>query len=94
MQYQENISLKAFNTFGIDVMARYFGRFNSTDELQQAIAGNGKTEVLLLGGGSNLLFTGNFDGLVLKNEVRGVRKIWVVRFHPLHYWPRVCCCSM
>jgi UDP-N-acetylmuramate dehydrogenase len=75
VQFQENISLKSLNTFGIDAIARYFGKFSSTDELQRAISANGKTEILLLGGGSNILFTGNFDGLVLKNDIKGIKKI-------------------
>lgn len=75
MQLQENISLKAYNTFGIDVRAKQFASFASVDELQQAIAANGKNPSLILGGGSNILFTKDYDGLVLKNDIRGIKKI-------------------
>ena len=80
MQIQPNISLKKYNTFGIDVMAKYFASFNSTDALGQllqyddtrAAAQKKQTEILVLGGGSNILFTKNFEGIVLKNEIKGI----------------------
>lgn len=80
MQVQENYSLKPLNTFGIDVKARYFGNFQSpgslTELLSQAQATAGaKLPTLVLGGGSNLLFTNDFDGLVLKNQVKGIEKV-------------------
>jgi len=80
MQIQPNISLKKYNTFGIDVMAKYFASFNSTDALGQllqyddtrAATQKKQTEILVLGGGSNILFTKNFEGIVLKNEIKGI----------------------
>lgn len=84
MQVQENFSLKPYNTFGIDAMAKYFLRFRSTGELQEAIASISSWRVtkqipgmasLVLGGGSNILFTKNFDGVVLKNEISGIEKV-------------------
>jgi len=77
MQVLENFSLKSYNTFGIDAKARYFLRFRSADQLQEALASthNPQTSTLILGGGSNILFTKNFDGVVLKNEVEGIEKI-------------------
>jgi len=70
MQIQENISLKTYNTFGIDIKARYYNAFSNTEELQTI---NYKPQTLILGGGSNILFTKNFDGLVLKNEIKGIQ---------------------
>ena len=80
MQVQENISLKPYNTFGIDSRARYFSSFHSVDELIQLtthfpIAIGTQLTTLILGGGSNILFTKDFDGLVLKNEMTGIEKI-------------------
>lgn len=75
MQIQENISLKPYNTFGIDAMARYFSAFNNGDELAELLAGYSKLPTLILGGGSNILLTGHFDGLVLKNEVKGIIEV-------------------
>jgi len=81
MQVQENISLKLLNTFGIDVSAKYFAHFNSVDELHELLEFNSRQSVndqrstLILGGGSNILFTRDVDGLVLKNEIAGVKEI-------------------
>ena len=68
---QENISLKPFNTFGIEASTRYFGRFSSVEELNQILTSNKDKELLILGGGSNILLTKNFDGLTLINEIKG-----------------------
>ena len=68
---QENISLKPFNTFGIEASTRYFGRFSSVEELNQILTSNKDKELLVLGGGSNILLTKNFDGLTLINEIKG-----------------------
>ena len=75
MQVHQNISLKQYNTFGIDVMARYFLAFKNTDELKEAFELSAINYQLVLGGGSNILFTKNVDGLVLKNEIGGIEII-------------------
>jgi UDP-N-acetylmuramate dehydrogenase len=78
---QENISLKKYNTFGIDAKARYFSTFTGIDELNELIEFNQPSNTnhqpskLILGGGSNILLTKSFDGLVLKNEIQGIEKI-------------------
>ena len=75
MQIQENISLKPYNSFGIDVKARQFASFKNTEELSEILTNDPRLPTLLLGGGSNILFTKDFDGLVLKNEIKGIKKI-------------------
>jgi UDP-N-acetylmuramate dehydrogenase len=75
MQIQENISLRQYNTFGIDVRARYFSRFTNVDELAALIEENHKLKKYILGGGSNILFTKDVKGLVLKNDIVGVEEI-------------------
>ena len=75
MQIQENISLRSYNTFGIDVKARYFSRFKNSDELEELTANNSRLPTLILGGGSNILFTKDFDGLILKNEIKGIAEL-------------------
>jgi len=77
MQVQENVSLKRYNTFGIDVTARYFARFVSSAGLQEILSDTrlALNENFVLGGGSNILLTKDFEGLVLKNEVSGIEKI-------------------
>lgn len=84
MQLQENFSLKAFNSFGIAVTARYFARFSNCEELEQlkdAKPNNTLEKSLILGGGSNILFTQDFDGVVLKNEILGIRLVSETKEH-------------
>src|SRR5579862_3826135 len=77
---QENISLKKYHTFGIDVSAKYFSTFTTSAELEQLFdskkssLGNYQMP-MILGGGSNIIFTKHFDGLVLKNEIKGINLI-------------------
>jgi UDP-N-acetylmuramate dehydrogenase len=77
MQIQENFSLKSYNTFGIDAKARFFASFKNLNEFVEILTSTAKrkTPNLILGGGSNILFTKDFDGLVLKNEIKGIEKI-------------------
>ena len=76
MEFFKNISLKNYNTFGIDAYAKYFAAFNSVNDLQLFQSGEYKDEPkLFLGGGTNILFTKNFDGIVLKNEIDGIKTI-------------------
>ncbi|HMU47598.1 MAG TPA: UDP-N-acetylmuramate dehydrogenase [Chitinophagaceae bacterium] len=75
MQISENISLKPFNTFGIDVKARYFANFSDADQLTELLTANSPLPTLILGGGSNILFTGDFNGTVLKNEIKGITEL-------------------
>jgi len=77
MQIRENFSLKPYNTFGIDVKAKYFSNFQSVDDLEEVLNSPLTTHhsPLILGGGSNLLFTKNVDGIVLKNEIKGIEII-------------------
>lgn len=71
---QHNISLKAFNTFGVDAVADSFIAISSVAQLEQVfkdvIATN--QPYLILGGGSNLLFTKDYNGIVIKNEILGI----------------------
>jgi len=63
--------LKPYNTFGISVSAAHFAVFSSIEELKYAIRQFPNEELLILGGGSNVLFTKDFNGLVLRNEIKG-----------------------
>ncbi len=75
MQIQENISLRSYNTFGINVTARYFAAFTNNDELEELTTDASRLPTLILGGGSNILFTKDYDGLVLKNEIKGIAEL-------------------
>lgn len=72
---QKNISLKTYNTFGINAKASFFANFSSVDDLITLLKERENRKLFILGGGSNILFTKNFDGLVLKNEIQGFKII-------------------
>lgn len=74
MLIHQNCSLKPYNTFHIDVTANYLCTVKSVSELQSLLTDNQwrKMPILILGGGSNILLTKNFEGLVIKNELKGI----------------------
>lgn len=88
MNIQENISLKQFNTFGIDKKARFFTQIKSVSELKEALlwAKERGINTLILGGGSNILLTQNQDALIIKIEIEGIE---VVREDKDHFWVEV-----
>ena len=74
----ENISLKPYNTFGIDAIAKAMAPFSTLEQLKEILEETKNKqfgERLVLGGGSNILLTGDFNGLVLKNEIRGIEVV-------------------
>ena len=76
MKIQYNISLKPYNTFAVDVTAAEFMVAEELDDLVNFICSGqlrGK-KFLVLGGGSNILFTHDFDGLVIKNNIAGIEE--------------------
>lgn len=78
MNFRENVSLKNYNTFGVDVSAKYFAEVSSVEELISEFASwqiptdIAKSPILFLGGGSNVLFTKDFDGLVIHLDLKGI----------------------
>lgn len=73
MSFIYNQSLKSLNTFGIDVVAKQFASFNNIESLREKIKLiRPEDNLLVLGGGSNILFTKDFNGIVLKNEIKGI----------------------
>ena len=72
MQVNENFPLKPYNTFGIDAKARFFNTFSSKEELEEYLMFYSEYPIFILGGGSNILFIGDFDGTVLKNNIKGI----------------------
>lgn len=71
---QQNISLRKYNTFGIDAKAKLFAQVHTEQELVEVFdQPESKTEqLLILGGGSNMLFVNDFDGLVIKMDIKGI----------------------
>ena len=70
---RKNISLKKYNSFNIDVNAKEFVEVNSRDELIEIANKTKDKNVLYLGGGSNILFTRDFDGIVIHLNIKGVQ---------------------
>ncbi len=74
MRIQKDISLKPYTTFGIDAKARSFVEVDSVEALRQVLLDPAfvSTEKLILGGGSNILLTKDFEGLVIRMAIMGV----------------------
>lgn len=77
MTATENVDLFPFNTFGIHAVARYLVTVQSPDEVREVFKSDlfRQNSRLILGGGSNILLTKDFDGLVIKNEIRGIEPV-------------------
>ena len=77
MNIQENISLKPYNTFGIDVKTKYFAEYNSVKELKELLQSKilKENRYLHIGGGSNLLFLNDFDGIILHSKINSIETI-------------------
>lgn len=70
MEIQQNISLKPYNTFGIQANAKRFVSVNTIKELKEIIAA--EKSIFLLGGGSNILLTGDVEKLVIHLNTKGI----------------------
>lgn len=75
MQIKQDISLKPFNTFGIDVTAKYFVAVSSLDELKDVLMLKEYPEKLVLSGGSNMLLTKNQDKFVIQINLKGIETV-------------------
>ena len=71
MIFNKKQSLKEYNTFGLDYKAKLFASFKSEEELKNLLP-KAQEPLLVLGGGSNILLTKDFEGTVLKNEIQGI----------------------
>lgn len=72
---QENINITPFTTFGVKVISRYFATFSSIEELRKLLAEVKDQQLLVLGGGSNMLFRKDYEGITIKNEITGISVI-------------------
>lgn len=79
---QTNISLRSFNTFGVDAVGKYVVVIKTEDEASSFFQSDefsslelDAENILLLGGGSNILFTKDFEGLIVKNEIDSMRVV-------------------
>lgn len=73
---EHNYPLLSHNTFGIEVTAACFFEYESVDELRRLIASGRLTRPFLhIGGGSNLLFTKDYEGMVLHSRIEGIEVV-------------------
>lgn len=88
LQLEKNVDLQSHNTFGISTTAREFARIESLEQAEEALTHvrETKSELLILGGGSNILFTKNVDALVLQNRLFGME---LEREDDMHVYVRV-----
>lgn len=75
MQIQNNISLKYYNTFGVDVKAKQFISVSSVDELKSIFDSEPNSPKFILGGGSNMLLTKDLEALVIHINLKGIEII-------------------
>jgi UDP-N-acetylmuramate dehydrogenase len=73
----ENVPLRAYNSFHMDVKSRYYAEVKSIEDVHEAIKSGklaklGENGHFILGGGSNILFTRDYDGLVLRVSNKGI----------------------
>ncbi|MFO7655866.1 MAG: UDP-N-acetylmuramate dehydrogenase [Bacteroidales bacterium] len=74
---KENISLKSYNTFGLEAHARYFANTCTEAEIKEILQSKYKDiqPRLILGEGSNILFNGDFNGLIIKPSIKGIEVV-------------------
>lgn len=75
MHIEENISLQPHNTFGMDVRARYWAEYGSADELKELLSQYADVQKCFIGQGSNLLFTKDYDGIVLHSSMARAKAV-------------------
>ncbi|MEX2052091.1 MAG: UDP-N-acetylmuramate dehydrogenase [Candidatus Paceibacterota bacterium] len=74
MQILENYNIKSLNTFGVPAIARFFVEVCSEEDLKDLFENSvfKHNDRVVLGGGSNILFTKNYDGLIILNKIKGI----------------------
>jgi UDP-N-acetylmuramate dehydrogenase len=89
MLFRENISLKTYNTFGIDVNTRFFAEILTEEDVTDMAVTlrDVHLPLLILGGGSNVLFTKDFTGTVLKISRKGIS---VIKEDEDSVWVKAC----
>ena len=75
MHIQENISLKPYNTFGLNAHARHFVKVENIQDLKEALSLDAYPDKFILGGGSNMLLTKDLDCLVIHVALKGIEVI-------------------
>ena len=95
MQIFENYSLKEENSFGIEVHSRYLVKLQDISDAKELLKSNlwQDHKKLILGGGNNILFSKNYDGLIIQPEIKGFKIVKETKDHLFirsgsgEYWP-------
>ncbi|MBL7871849.1 MAG: UDP-N-acetylmuramate dehydrogenase [Cyclobacteriaceae bacterium] len=76
IKIEKNVNLKLYNTFGIEAHARYFCKISAEEQLEELLSSEvyKNEHHLILGGGSNILFTKDVEGLIIKVDLTGIKK--------------------
>lgn len=75
MKVEKNISLKDYNTFKIDIKAKYFVELDCKENCLNIIDEYNDEKILILGGGSNILFINDWNGIVIKPVFKGIKVV-------------------
>ena len=81
VQIERNKSLKAFNTFGIDCIAKSFVSVKSIQALKNILEKYASSEIFILGGGSNMLLSQNIEALVVHIDLKGIKLLHETEDH-------------
>lgn len=78
IQIHNNQSLRPYNTFGMEVLTRHWVKVSDADEVKASLqwAREHNINPFILGGGSNILFTKDIEGLVICNSIKGIEKVY------------------
>jgi len=74
MIIEKHKSIKEYNTFGVDVTAKHFVSIQNLIQLSEILRSNSDKPILVLGGGSNILFTKDIDALVIHMNIKGIKE--------------------
>jgi len=87
VEVKKDYSLKVLNTFGIEADAKYFAELTCREDIREIITDQTYRHLpkLILNGGSNILFTGDFNGMVMKVNLDGME---VINEDNDHVWVR------
>lgn len=75
MQVEKNIQLKAYNSFRTEAVAKLFGKPESAKDITEILKQYPDEEKLILGSGCNLFFTKDYDGIVIKPNITGIKTL-------------------
>ncbi len=75
MDYYRQCQLKDYNSFKTEALAKILCKPRSVEELRQCLSDYRDEKKLILGGGCNIFFTKDFDGLIIKPEIKGLREM-------------------